>query len=222
MGEISRSVHSRVGSPTISCFGHVQNGRIRRQMDMRAFARLICACLFAIAAFSQPAEPAPEFEVAAIHASAKTNNAFPFMRGPSLRAGRYEMRYATMVDLVRTAYNVDAEKVQGGPSWLEMDRFDLTGKPPSKVSPEVFRSMLQKLLADRFKLVVHPDTKSMPSYALTAGKHPTLKKSDGSGNTGCKFTPPSPPPPGGPPSLPVLQYTCRNMTMAAFADAMRT
>ena len=127
-----------------------------------------------------------------------------------------------MVDLLRTAYNVDAEKVQGGPSWLEMDRFDLTAKPPSKVSPEVFRSMLQKLLADRFKLVVHPDTKSMPAYALTAGKHPTLKKSDGSGNTGCKFTPPSPSPPGGPPSLPVLQYTCRNMTMAAFADAMRT
>lgn len=37
-----------------------------------------------------------------------------------------------MVDLIRVAYNVDAEKVFSGPSWLEMDRFDLTAKAPFK------------------------------------------------------------------------------------------
>jgi len=87
---------------------------------MRAFFFLAIAGLFSTAAFGQTAEPAPRFEIAGIQTSVRTSTAFPFMRGPSLRGGRYEMRYATMVDLIRVAYNVDAEKVLGGPSWLEM------------------------------------------------------------------------------------------------------
>ena len=47
-------------------------------------------------------------------------------RGP--RDGRYELRRATMVDLIRTAHAVDADKVVGGPHWLELDRFDVIAK----------------------------------------------------------------------------------------------
>jgi uncharacterized protein (TIGR03435 family) len=45
-----------------------------------------------------------------------------------LRAGRYEIHNANMVDLVRTAYGVDAENVVGGPNWVEYDRFDVIAK----------------------------------------------------------------------------------------------
>jgi len=47
------------------------------------------------------------------------------MQGGALRAGRFELRRATMLDLIKTAYGVDPEVVFGGPGWLELDRFDV-------------------------------------------------------------------------------------------------
>ena len=76
----------------------------------------------------------------------------------SIRSGRYELHNATIVDLIRTAYGIDADKVLGGPTWLEYDRFDVLAKIPAKVPPpDALKQMLQSLLADRFKLVVHKD-----------------------------------------------------------------
>src|SRR4030095_14855433 len=102
---------------------------------------------------------------------------------------------------------------------------------PANTKPEELKTMLQALLADRFKLVVHNDTKALPAYSLTEGKHQGLKVATGSGDTGCKFEiegaggrggPPPPPPPGeGVRFVPTIVYTCRNMTMKAFADGMR-
>jgi uncharacterized protein (TIGR03435 family) len=190
---------------------------------MRATAYLTWAALLPVAAFCQSTEPVPTFEVADVQVSPQPKGPIPFMNGPFLRGGRYELRYATMVDLIRTAYSVDADKVLGGPNWLEMDRFDVTAKAPGKPTPEALKNMLQALLADRFKLVVHKDTKPMPAYALITGKHPALKKSDGSGDSGCKFTIQRPGQQGGAavPTVPMVQYTCRNMTMAAFVEGIR-
>ena len=153
------------------------------------------------AAFSQsPAQSsAPKFAFADVHASAKTPNAYVQFFPP--RKGRYEIHNATMVDLIRTAWNVDADKVVGGPNWLEMDRFDLIAKVPEDIvvdtttpartqnalTPDGLRPMLQSLLAERFRLAVHEDTKQMSAWVLTAGKSPHLKEADGSGDTGCKM-----------------------------------
>jgi uncharacterized protein (TIGR03435 family) len=193
----------------------------------RAFAFMFLAALLSMAAFSQstgasPAGAPPAFEVADVHASADAANPFPYMKGPFVRGGRYEVRSATMADLIATAYGVTADKVVSGPSWLEMDRFDAIAKIPADSTPETREAMLQALLADRFNLVVHKDTRPLPAYALTAGKHPALKKADGSGETGCKFTRPTPDrPAGGPAPMPTFLYSCRNMTMAAFAEGLR-
>jgi uncharacterized protein (TIGR03435 family) len=84
-----------------------------------------------------------------------------------------------MVDLISTAYGVDYDKVSAGPTWLEMDRYDVAAKLPPGSTPDSQKLMLQSLLADRFKLVVHKDTQPMPAYALTASKHPHLKESAG-------------------------------------------
>jgi uncharacterized protein (TIGR03435 family) len=181
---------------------------------------LLCASLLSLAAFSQNTEPPPAFEIASIRSSAPTT--FPSMRGPVVRGGRYELRNATMVDLVRTAYRVDADRVVGGPSWLEMDRFDVLAKLPGKPSSDEQRNMLRTLLADRFKLVIHNETQSMPAYALTAGKHPALKKADAAGNTGCKFNVQGAGPgPAPAPAVPMFQYACRNVTMSALASELR-
>ncbi len=179
---------------------------------------LSCVALLAGTAFSQSTEPSLKFEAADVHVSPKTRN--EYLRGPFRRNGLYELRLANMVDLIRIAYGVEADKVLGGPNWLEMDRFDVTTKLPADSTPETGKIMLQALLADRFKLVLHKDTRSIPGYQLTAGKHPLLKKSEGTGDTGCKFIPPVPPAPGSGPFLPVFAESCRNMTMAAFVAAL--
>ena len=83
-----------------------------------------------------------------------------------------------MLDLIRIAYNVDPERVAGGPSWLELDRFDLFAKTPETVSAETRRLMLQSLLAERFKLAVHNDSRPIAAYGLMA-KNPHLKEASG-------------------------------------------
>jgi uncharacterized protein (TIGR03435 family) len=185
----------------------------------------LCACFSAMTilcglAFGQSAEK-PQFEVAEVRSSPRT--AQPFARGPFYTSGRYELRFATMLDMIHTAYGVDPERVSGGPNWLEMDRFDVFAKTPEKSTSESRRLMLQSLLTERFKLVTHNDSRPMAAYGLTA-KKPQLKEASGEGETGCKFTVENatngPPPGGGPLQVPMFVYTCRNSTMAAFAAAL--
>ncbi len=128
---------------------------------------------------------------------------------------------------------LDADKVVGGPGWLDFDRFDVIGKAPGRVSIEGVKPMLQALLADRFKLVLKAESRPLPAMALVAGKKPTLKESDGSDASGCKLQSSGGSGPGsmtirmngteltlGPGAM--VGYACRNMTMAAFADGMRS
>ena len=79
--------------------------------------------------------------------------------------------------------------------------------------------MLQGLRLDRFKLVVHMDTKPMPGIVLTTGKgKPKLKEADDSGNSGCQAQPPPRP---NPDVVPYIVASCRNLTMEGFAAIMR-
>jgi uncharacterized protein (TIGR03435 family) len=168
------------------------------------------------AALGQSAVPPPTFDVADVHASARSTN--PFVSGGVLRGGRYELRKATMVDLIRNAYGVDADKVIGGPSWLETDRFDVIATAPPSTSPETVKLMLQALLADRFKLAVHMDNKTLPTFALKLGTgKPKLKEAAGSGSPGCQPVPQTPEPG----AVPYAIASCHNMTMEAFAPILR-
>jgi uncharacterized protein (TIGR03435 family) len=177
---------------------------------------IILAIFLSVTAFAQPTQTPPQFDIADVHLSAHSTN--PFMTGGVPRAGRYELRKATMVDLIRTAYSVDADSVIGGPSWLESDRFDVIAKVPDNTSLETARLMLQSLLADRFRLVVHMDTKPMPAFVLSAGKSkPKLKESDASDNTGCRRQPQTPQPG----VIPPIVVSCRHITMDAFARRLR-
>jgi uncharacterized protein (TIGR03435 family) len=76
-----------------------------------------------------------------------------------------------MVDFISTAYGIsDTDLIVGGPAWLERDRFDIAAKAPQSASPENVKLMLQNLLADRFKLSIHKDSRPMPGYVLALGK----------------------------------------------------
>jgi len=156
------------------------------------------------------------FDIADVHISARTAN--PSMRGGFIRGGRYELRTATMVDLIRTAYGVDGNNVVGGPAWLDTDRFDVIAKAPATSSPETLKLMLQTLLADRFRLAVHNDTKPLPGYALTfVKKSAQLKASTGeSDTTGCKQAPAERTPGG----IGFVSYSCHGVSIAALAESL--
>lgn len=138
-----------------------------------------------------------------------------------MRSGRYEFHSATMVDLISTAYKVDPDKVTGGPSWVEMERFDVIAKVNGKPSAEVLRLMLQALLADRFKLVVKMEVKPMPAYQMTVPKKLNLKQADSAGDSDCPMSIQMGPRIGDGPPQPTLAFTCRGMTMNAFANQVR-
>ena len=188
---------------------------------IRIIACIGSLALLSSAGFGQSitAGAPPTFDIADVHVSAKTTN--PYMSGGVLRGGRYEIRRATMVDLIRTAYGIDdSSKVQGGPAWLDTDRFDVIAKAPAGATQDSATAMLQTLLADRFKLVVHTGTKPMPTYVLALGKgKPKLKESDGKSDSNCQ--PPANLPPPEPGVYRNAMMQCRNMKMDDFAQRIR-
>jgi uncharacterized protein (TIGR03435 family) len=123
-----------------------------------------------------------------------------------------------MVDLISMAYGMESDKVLGGPNWLDWDRFDVAAKAPQGTKQDELNQMLQNLLADRFKLVVHKDSKPMPAYALAVGKDnkPKMKQAAGGGQPECR--PVQNAAPGAPPNQ---SLSCHNMTMETFAQVLR-
>jgi len=74
--------------------------------------------------------------------------------------------------LILEAYQLPQPRLSGGPGWLDADRFSLEAKAEGANDTQL-RQMLQTLLAERFKLVVHHTTKEMPVFALVVGKNGT-------------------------------------------------
>ena len=143
----------------------------------------------------------------------------PGMTGGVLRNGRYDLRNASMIDLISTAYGItDNTLIFGGPSWVEYDRFDIAAKAPQGTSPQNLKLMLQAALADRFQLKLHNDTRTVDGgYVLTLGKDKhKLKEAAGPGS-GCQPVPPPTPPP----AVPLNVGQCRGVTMEQLADLLR-
>jgi uncharacterized protein (TIGR03435 family) len=125
-----------------------------------------------------PAAGAPSlaFEVASVKPNKSGENFIRFGLQPG---GRFTALNVPARELIRFAYNVQPFQIEGGPGWLSSDRFDITAKAegdfqqfgPGQLGPA--NQMMQTLLADRFKLKVHRETKEMPIYALV------LARSDG-------------------------------------------
>jgi uncharacterized protein (TIGR03435 family) len=178
----------------------------------RLFIYLSGLVLLSAQGFAQRPQNAPEFEITDVLVSPP--GAFPRMSGGMMGDGRYELHSATMLDLIRIAWAVDdANKIIGGPSWLQTDRFEVIGKTAPNTPSDAIPGMLQKLLANRFGLVVHPDKQPLPALALTAGKKPQLKATQGSGEAVCELRQNSD-------GSQNVTTACHNMTMAEFAARM--
>jgi len=119
----------------------------------------------------------------------------------------------SLADVITMAYGLHVRQVVGGPSWMESDKYDITGQPEGQGMPNTIqmRAMLRALLENRFKLTTHRETRELSAYALVvAPGGPKLTKNDSNPNglPGLLFR-----------GLGVLPVT--NATMADFAGVMQ-
>jgi uncharacterized protein (TIGR03435 family) len=136
------------------------------------FRTVTTTAVFCAVALAQP-PASPTFEVASIKPSAPQQAGRIMMRqrgGPGTPdPGQYSVEGFPLSRVIQQAYGVQSYQVSG-PSWIDSERYDIVAKVPSGTTKEQFQVMLQSLLAERFKLVVHQETKELPTYALVVGK----------------------------------------------------
>jgi len=93
--------------------------------------------------------------------------------GPSLRYrldGSGFAMHGWLKHFVQQAYDVQDYQVAGGPAWASADWYEIQAKPAGAATKDQIREMLRRLLADRFQLKVHRETKMMQGYVLSVGK----------------------------------------------------
>jgi uncharacterized protein (TIGR03435 family) len=83
--------------------------------------------------------------------------------------GRYQGINVTLKRVISLAY-LPVQEFVGGPDWINTAHFDIEARSDSSPTPDQMREMLRTMLADRFKLVVHRETKETPVYALTLAR----------------------------------------------------
>jgi uncharacterized protein (TIGR03435 family) len=123
-------------------------------------------------------QPALRFEVASV----KPNNtdAEPSMTVPP--RGSVAIVNVPLQNVIVNAYGIPAFRVLDAPEWIRRERFDIAAKIPDDAAPGQTLSMLQTLLAERFKLRVHRETREQPIYTLLIARAdrrlgPRLKQS---------------------------------------------
>jgi uncharacterized protein (TIGR03435 family) len=128
--------------------------------------RAVCpVVLAATVALAQPGAP-PKFDVASIKPAAGD----PCMCINTTPGGRVHATSMTLKFLVQMVYHVQDFQVSGSPPWLTSLRYDIDAKTDAPAKDSEISVMLQQLLADRFQLVFHRETRELPVYALTLAR----------------------------------------------------
>jgi uncharacterized protein (TIGR03435 family) len=136
--------------------------------------------------------PLPSFEVASIKPTHSEKFGFSIKGSPD----GFTARGTTTRDLIAFAYHVRGFQLSSVPGWATSERYDIdarTGDLPANKSEELshdqedgkLRLMLQSLLAERFRLTVHKETRVLPIYELVIAKDgPKLEETKGGDSDG--------------------------------------
>jgi uncharacterized protein (TIGR03435 family) len=155
-------------------------GGIEGVMKFKAalLVTLISGSLVAAAQF-----PDLKFEVASIKPNKSGSNRVSFSPQPN---GRFTATNVSVMDIIVIAFGDGRpflrSNIVGAPSWASRDRFDLVAKADGNPTQDEFSRMLRPLLAERFHLIVHSETRDRPIYTLTLARRdrslgPGLRKS---------------------------------------------
>ena len=135
---------------------------------------LLAGAIAIAAASIVSAQTRPEFDVASVKpnkSGPRPNFDTPYVFSPS---GRFTATDVTLTELIIVAYETRRIQMQGGPGWLDVDRFDVAAKADDAAGPikgTQFRAMIQTMLEERFKLALHRETKELSVYALVVEKN---------------------------------------------------
>lgn len=151
-------------------------------MHRAALLYLSCSLSLAVIAvckaFGQAPSQQPAFEVASVKPGGPGQVGSTGMPPRTFDdPGLVNYSSVTLKGVLCRAYNLLPDKIVG-PSWLDSERYDIVAKVPRDVPTGQIPSMLQNLLAERFRMSVHWVSKQTPGYALVVGKSgPKLTKS---------------------------------------------
>jgi uncharacterized protein (TIGR03435 family) len=156
------------------------------------------------------ADANPSFEVATIKPSKPDQPG----KGIMVRGNHFRTLNTSLTDLIVFAYGVQQKQVMGQPSWMDTDKWDIEAQPdvPGAPNDKQLKTMLKKLLADRFQLKFHDDKKELSAYVLTvakSGNKMTAGSTDPNQLPGLFFTG-------------LGRLTVQNATMEDFAGLMQT
>ncbi|RXH55846.1 TIGR03435 family protein [Granulicella sibirica] len=115
------------------------------------------------------ADADPAFEVATIKPNPSGASQ---IQGLNVRGRNFTTRNSAVSDLISFAYDVQSKQIVGAPDWVDKDRFDIDAVPDTEgvPNPKQLKTMIKKLLADRFKLTFHMEKRELSAYVLTVDK----------------------------------------------------
>lgn len=110
------------------------------------------------------------FEVASVRAADPNARLAPGAPVQML-PGRFVARRVTVFQLLQSVYDVKSFQISGGPSWIKSEQFDIQATAGAAASEDQMKLMAQALLAHRFQLKLHRETKEIPVYVLAIAKN---------------------------------------------------
>jgi uncharacterized protein (TIGR03435 family) len=129
---------------------------------MRGF---LLVALMTACASSQDVAP-PAFEVVSI----KPTPDPPIRTGMFPIPGTLTVSNYTLKRLIMDSYRIKSYQLYGGPPWIDADHYDIVGKAAGKANIGEMVKMMIPMMADRFQLKIHRETKELPAYALGIAK----------------------------------------------------
>jgi uncharacterized protein (TIGR03435 family) len=144
-----------------------------------------------------------EFEVASIRPAKQDGD-----HDLDTDKGFFRTHNLTLKRLIASAWEIDTAQVFGGPNWIDSDSYDIAARIPAEFAQqtrEKVPEMIQRLLADRFQLVIHREPREVSAYALVVGKKgPKMERAKGDEK-------------GSSTTASDTYLTAKNVTMEAFA-----
>ena len=116
-------------------------------------------------AFAQA--PRPAFDVVSIKQHTGEMNGVTFA---AREGGRLNVVNNPIFNLIDNAYGVSKYQLIGAPDWVESERYDIEARGPATAGKKEMMLMVQTLLADRFAMRAHFETRETPAYILTVAK----------------------------------------------------
>jgi uncharacterized protein (TIGR03435 family) len=183
----------------------------RSTVDNLSFGRKLLLAAFGISAIAGPvmlgllstpriraqslqqtAAPLPTFDVASVKRTrlvARSGGEGESRASIIVTNGNLIIRNCNLRDCIEWAYRVKNYQILG-PGWLNTEKYDISAKADGLVPEDQLRLMFQRLLAERFHLVLHHEPRPSPVYALLVGRNgPKMHESEADSSS-VKFAPP--------------------------------